>query len=42
MLSNVVSVTVGAGGQVIYAYITSANTQRGGKYIFTQTLCALL
>lgn len=36
------SVTVGECGQVIYAYITSANTQRGGKYIFTQTLCALL
>lgn len=42
MPSNVVSVTAGECGQVIYAYITSANTQRGGKYIFTQTSCALL
>lgn len=42
VLSNVVSVMVGECGQVIYAYITSANTQRGGKYIFTQTLCARL
>lgn len=42
MPSNMVSVTAGECGQVIYAYITSANTQRGGKYIFTQTSCALL
>lgn len=42
MPSSVVSVTAGDCGQVIYAYITGANTQRGGKYIFTQTPCALL